>query len=156
MVKQIVPEAVVRATSAYITSQIIVWVGNPEARRSHVSVQERVTRLSLDDKITLNAVLGLDTVLEEDGMTFRVVVYVANDAEVFDSVKGCASIEGIEEYIIHDVAVMNFAIHIEIDGITTHLTGLTDVLELNVRETADVRVVTRGVKQDKSTILFVS
>ena len=89
-------------------------------------------------------------------MAFRVVVDVANDAEIFDSVKSRASIEGIEEDIVLDVASVNLAIHMEMDGIPAHLTKLTDILELNVRETADVSVVTRGVDQYVSTILIKS
>ena len=107
VIDKIIPETVVLTTGAMISNEDVVWVGEPEAGGSGVSVQEGEGRLSVDDKVVLNSILCLDTILDEDGVALAVVVNVPDDSEIFDSVESGSSIVRVKEDVVHDLSLIH-------------------------------------------------
>lgn len=79
------PEAVVIAASAMISDENIVWIRNPVASRSSISVKERERRLSVDYEVILDAILCLYAILNEDSVALCVVVDILDDPEVLNT-----------------------------------------------------------------------
>ena len=141
------------ATGANVADQNVIRVGQPEAGRGRVSVQERERGLSLDDQVVFDAVLCLDTILNEDSVSLGVIVNVADDSQVLNTVQSCATVDRVKEDVVHDVGLSHDTVHVEMDWVATGLSELADTLELNVADAADVGVVARGMDQNMSTIL---
>ena len=80
IVHQIIPEPVVFATCTVIPDQDIVRIRQPEASRGRVSIEQGEGGLCFDDKIVLDAILCFNTIFNENRVTFRVVIDVADEA----------------------------------------------------------------------------
>ena len=133
---EVEPEAVPGAASRVVAHEDVVWVSDPEAGRSGVSVEQAEGWLGVHDQIVLNAVLGLDGVLDEYGVAHAVVVDVVLDSQVVHTVKRGASVVRLVNGVPTHIRPRHGAKHVEVNGVPTELERLADVEELSVLDAA--------------------
>jgi len=93
MLLEIIPITISIGTSCMISNEIVVWIGDPEASRSLVSIKQTPRPFGHHDQIAFNMVSPLDTILNEDCVSFGVVGNILNDSQIFGSVDGESSVE---------------------------------------------------------------
>lgn len=139
---QIEPHAVSLGASAVISAENVVWMGDPEAGWSLVSVEKTVRFTSVNDEIVLNQVLRLDGILDEHGVAHGLVVDVAGDFKVVNTVECGASVVSLMDRVLLDVRLLHGANHMEMDRVATKHESLTNISELAVLDPANDRFIT--------------
>jgi hypothetical protein len=70
---QVIPEAVAVRASDSVLNKVIVGLSDPEGSWCLVSVQARPTSLDHHNQVTIQVVLLLDSILDEDVVTFDII-----------------------------------------------------------------------------------
>jgi hypothetical protein len=79
---QVIPETIaVRATDS-VLDKVIVWLSDPEGRRSLVSVKARPAAFHHHDQVAVQVVLFLNGILNEDVVTLDIVDNVVCHSQV--------------------------------------------------------------------------
>jgi len=86
------PVAIISAASCTIADKDIIGVGDPEAARCLICIEQAKGGLGASDHIILNQILGLGGILNEDRVAHAVEVGVARHRQVVHTVDGRASI----------------------------------------------------------------
>lgn len=89
---QVEPHTVSLRAGAVISTEDIIGVSYPEAGWSLVSIEQTVRLASVNDEVILNQILCLNRVLNEHSVTHCLVVNIARDLKVVDTVECRASI----------------------------------------------------------------
>ena len=77
MFLKIIPVAVAIRATTMVVDEVVVWIGDPEASWGLISVEQAVGSTSIDDQIVLDQVLGLNSILDEDGVTHGLISNIA-------------------------------------------------------------------------------
>ena len=89
-------------------------------------------------------------------MTHRVPVAIALYSEIFDTVDGCASIVATHNSVVSHVRLGDAANHVVMNGVLSEQEGLANVIKLQVLDSANDCLVTRGVQHDMGSKLISS
>jgi len=115
-----------------ISSEDIVWVGDPEACWGLIRVQQTPRFLGQDGKIVLKVILGLSGIFNEESMALNVERNVLSYSEIVDTVNGAGSVERLLNSVTLNVRIVNDSNQMEVNRIPTKLEGLPYIEELNV------------------------
>lgn len=151
VILHIEPEAIAIGASSVVVNEDVIRMSDPERTRGLIGVEQGPTAFGLDDKVILQSVLGLGSVLNEDGVAHGIVSDVVLDLEVVDSMEGDSTIISLMDRVVTSVGLVNGTNHMEMNGIATQLESLTDIGKLNVLDSANNRFITRRMEHNVST-----
>lgn len=97
------PVAIVVRSSSMIASEDVVWVGDPEASRGLIGVEQAPGLPSVDREVAFQIVISLHCILNEESVTHRVVSDIMHDSEVEDSVNGAGTVVGLMNRVAPNV-----------------------------------------------------
>ena len=60
-----------------VTAEDVIWVSDPEACWSLVSIEKTVRFTSVDDQVVLDEILGLNGILNEHSVAHSLVVHIS-------------------------------------------------------------------------------
>ena len=89
---KIIPEAVSIRASSMVSNKYIVGMGDPEASRCLVSVQQTPRPLSLDDQIVFDVIVSFNSIFNEYGVTFHFIGHVVLKSQVMGSMQSKSSV----------------------------------------------------------------
>jgi len=140
---EIIPVGVsVRATGV-VSSDDVVWVGDPDGGRGLIGVKERPGATDIEDQVILNEVLALNGIFNEDSVTHSVIGNVVLDTEVVNAVNGDSSVERVMDSVVTHVRLVDSSNHMEMNGVRSKDESLTDHGQLNGVNTALSGLITR-------------
>ena len=67
------PESIVVSAGCMISSEDVIWVGDPETGRCLIRVEETPGLLGIDRKVVFQEVIGFNGIFNEESVTFDVV-----------------------------------------------------------------------------------
>ena len=73
---KIIPESIPVRPGGSVSYENVVWMGDPEASWSLISVKERPGSLCLYDEVILDVVVGLNGIFNEDCVSLNLVCNV--------------------------------------------------------------------------------
>jgi hypothetical protein len=152
---QIEPVAISVRSRGMVVNENVVWVGDPNTSGGLIGVEQTPGPLGLGDEILVDVVVSFDGVLDEDIVALDVVDDVLHNSQIVVTVNSDSSVESSVDRDTLNVGVVDVTYHVEMDGVSAHLEGLTDVSELDVAELGSERVVTVGMEEDGSSILVL-
>jgi hypothetical protein len=133
----IIPIAVSISTADVVVYQNIIRTSQPEGTRSLISIQETVRCFCQNRQVTVIDTLRLNTIFNEERVTHSVVSNILLDSEVMDSVSCHSTIVGVMDRITLDKRSMHSTDHMEVNGISPKLEGLTCLCALDVVNPSD-------------------
>jgi hypothetical protein len=139
-----------------VSSEDVIRMSDPEASWCHVSVKKTERSMNLDNEIVLDQVLCLCCIFNKEGVSHCVVSEVLLNSEVVYSVESNGSVISSGNGVPNNVGVVHSSNHMEMDGVSTELESLTDILKLDVTNFSYKRFITRGVEHDLGSILIFS
>lgn len=111
------PITIIWATCSAITNEYVVWVSNPEATRSLVSIEQRKRWFGASNNIVLDQILCFCCIFNKNGVTHHIPVAIALHSQVFDSVDSCATIVASHDCIVSHIWLVNSTNHMEVNWI---------------------------------------
>jgi len=138
-----------------ILDKVVVWIGDPDASRCLISVEQWPTPLCLHDKVLVDIVLLLDSIFNEDCMALHIIRNIVHETKVVSSMNSESSVETGMSSKSLAVRLVNSTNHMEMDSVSSDLESLSDIMKLNVIESCNKWVITLGVKEENSTILVL-
>ena len=90
---KVIPVRVTIRTTSVVTTDNVVGVGKPDRGRRLISVKERPGAAHIKDKVVLDKVLGLNTILNEDSVTHSVVGNIVLHAEIVNAMDCHCTVE---------------------------------------------------------------
>ncbi len=139
-----------------IAHEDVVRVGDPETCWGLVGVEERERLLSLDSKIVLQQVVCLNAILNEERVAHCVIGNVVCHSQVPDMMNCNSSVVSVVDRVSVYIGVVDCANHVEVDGISSKLERLANILKLDVLDSSDQRLVSVRAKHDVSTVLIIN
>jgi len=136
-----------------VVNEVVVWVCDPETTGRSIGVEETPRSLSHRNKVSMNLVVSLNCVLDEDIVTHSVVDDIVSNSEIACTVHGEGSVETGIDGVSNDVGLVHVTDHMEMDGISTQLESLSHVAELNIAQASLERVITDGMEEDSCSVL---
>lgn len=138
-----------------ITANDVVRVGDPDARRRLISIQETPGTAHIDNQVVLDQVLGLSGVFDENCVAHRVIGNIVLDTQVVDSMNGHSSIERVMNSVVSDVTRMHCTDHMEVNRVGAEDEGLAYHVQFDIFNTSGGCLIARRVHDDHSTVLVV-
>jgi len=124
-----------------VVSEDVVRMSDPETSWGLISVEQRPTSLGLHNQVAFDQVVGFGGIFNENGVTHRVVRNVVLNGEIVDSVECDSSVVSLMDGVTLSIRVVDCADHMEMNGVTTKLEGLTDIGEFTVFNFTNQRLV---------------
>ena len=140
---KIAPVAISIGACSVVISDNVIWVCDPDASRSLISVEKTPGTTHVNDQIVLNQVLRLSSIFNEDSVAHRVISYVVLDSEVVDTVNCDCTVEGVMDGIISHIRRVHCANHMEVNRVATKDEGLADIGELDAIDSCSSGFVSR-------------
>jgi hypothetical protein len=134
---QIVPESIAIRASDSVLDEVVVWLSNPEAGRGLVSVEAGPAAFDLHNQVTVEVVLLLDSILNEDVVTLDLIDNVVHDAHIVRTVESVGAIEALVSGATLHIRLMDSTNLMEMNCISTDFETLTDISHLNIGHTAN-------------------
>ena len=129
-------------------------MSNPETCRSLVSVKKTKRRPRHDDQVTIDDVISLNRIFNEDRMAHSIVNYVVYYVEILDGVNShCAIVSLMDRITLHQ-RLRDSTDDVEMNRISAEFESLANIKELNVKDTSNTGLVLREVEHDVSAILI--
>ena len=138
-----------------IVDEDVVWVSDPETSGGLVRVQETPRLLGKDCQVTIKVVLCLNCIFNEEGMAHCVISYVMNDSQEADSMNSACSVERLMNCVSLDVGFSDCSDKMEMNGISTKLESLPNIVELNILNSSDDSLTTVSMNHHVSTVLVL-
>lgn len=139
---QIVPESVAIRSSDSILNKVVVWVGDPETSWSLVSVETGPAALDFHDQVAIQIVLLLNSILNEDIVSFDFVNNIVHNSHVVRAVESVSAVEALVCGTTVHIGLVDSADLMEMNCVPANLESLSNICHLNVGDTADKAVVT--------------
>ena len=127
----IIPVGITIRSSSMVVSDDVIGCSDPHGSWGLISVEQTPRTANIDDQVVFDQILGLDGILDEDGVTHSVVSNVVLDTEVVHTVDGDSSVESVMDGVIAHVRVVDSANHVEMNWIRAKNEGLTNIEKLN-------------------------
>jgi hypothetical protein len=151
---EIIPIGIsVRSTDS-VLNEGVVRGSDPETSWGLISVQSRPRSLDLDDTVSNQLILLLNGILNEDVVTLDRVTNVVHNSHVVSTMESKGSVETGVNSIALGVRVVYGTNHVEMYSVSTDFETLSDILKLDISNSASERVITMGMQEDVSTILI--
>ena len=115
---------------------MIVWISEPDASWCLVRVEERPRSFRHHNQIASDDVFCFYSVFNEYVVTHSIENDIVFNQEFVDAMDGYCSVVTRVDRVAFNVGLINSADHMEVNGVSPNLKGLTHVGELNV---CDVR-----------------
>ena len=125
MTDQLEPCSIPTRGDEVVVSDVVGGSGLPESTGISIAHEERSGGGHMDDEVVLHNVVGFDAVLHEDGMADGPVVDVFFYSQVVHAMDGGSPVESVVDRAPPDVAVVDHADHMVVDGVPTQLEELT-------------------------------
>ena len=93
MCLEVIPVSISIRASSMVSDEVIIRVCDPETSGSLIGVEQAPRSFGHHDKVSFNMVPPLDTVLDEDSVSFGVVGDIPDDSQIFCSVNGKSSVK---------------------------------------------------------------
>lgn len=77
-------------------------------------------------------ILGLGSILNEEGVTHSVIGDVVEHSEVVDSVSGHSTVVGLMDRVTLDIGLVDGSDHVEMNWVATKFESLTHILEFDI------------------------
>jgi hypothetical protein len=90
---QIVPESIAIRASDSVLDEVVVWLSDPEASRSLVSVETGPAALDLHNQVAIHVVLLLNGILDKDVVALDLIHIIVHDAHVVRAVESVSTVE---------------------------------------------------------------
>mmetsp|Transcript_468 Transcript_468/g.710 ORF Transcript_468/g.710 Transcript_468/m.710 type:complete len:709 (+) Transcript_468:3585-5711(+) len=152
---QIVPVRVAIGAASVVVADDVVGVGDPNGGRGLIGVEQRPGAAHVKDQVTLNQVLALDSIFDEDGVAHGVIGDVVLDTQVVDTVDGSRAVERVVDGVVAHVGLVHGTNHVEVNRVGAQDESLADHGQLNAINTANSGLIARRVADDNSTVLVV-
>jgi len=108
-----------------VIDKVVVWVGDPVASWSLVSVEETPRPLDHHDQVALDQVVNFNTIFHEDSMPHDVEANHVFDRQVLNGMESYCSVMTLVYRDTSDVRRVDCTNHMEMDGVPTDLEGLS-------------------------------
>jgi len=90
---EIIPIGISIRSGGMISDEVIIWVSDPNCSWCLIGIEKTPGSLGHHDKVALDKIPSLDTIFNEDRVTFGVKCNIVNNPQVLGSVNGESSIE---------------------------------------------------------------
>jgi len=100
---EVIPVAVSIRASCVVASEVVVRIGDPETSWSLISVEQTPGSHRLHDKVVMNLVVSLDSVLDENVVALDSVNDVLLKPEVAGSVEREGSVEALVNRVTSNI-----------------------------------------------------
>jgi hypothetical protein len=124
-----------------VVSEDVVGMSDPETSWSLISVKQRPRPLGLHNQVAFDQVVGFGSIFNENGVTHGVVRNIVLNGEIVDSVESDGSVVSLMDGITLSIRVVDSPDHMEMNGVTTKLEGLTYIGEFAVFDFTNQRLV---------------
>ena len=86
-----------------VATDDVIGISDPDAGWSLVSVEKTPRAADINNKIVLDQILSLDSILNEDSVAHSVVGHVVLHAQIMNAVNSDSSVKGVMDRIVSDV-----------------------------------------------------
>ena len=100
-----------------VFNEDVIRMSDPERTRGLIGVEQGPTAFGLDDKVILQSVLGLGSVLNEDGVAHSVIGDVVLNLQVVNTMDSHSSVEGMVNGVVSHIGVVDSANHMEMNRV---------------------------------------
>ena len=121
------PVAVSVRACSMVTSENVVWIGDPEACGCLISIEETPGTTNINHQIIFNQVLRLSCILNKDRVAHGVVDNIVLDSEEVDTVDCHCSVECVVNGIVPHIRAVHSANHVEVNGVAAKDERLADI-----------------------------
>ena len=90
---EIIPIAISIRSGSMVTNEVVIWIGDPDTSWGLIGVEKTPRSLGHHDQVTLDMIPSLNTILNEDCVTFGIECNVVNNSEILGSMNGESSVE---------------------------------------------------------------
>lgn len=136
-----------------VVDEVVVGVGDPEAGRRLVRVQQTPASPCLHDQVLVDVVLRLYGVLDEDRVAHHVVSHVLRESQIVCAVQGEGSIVGLVDSEAFCIRLVDRPYHVKVKRVPTKFEGLSRIGQLDIGEPSCQGVVAGRVQEDVGTVL---
>jgi len=115
-----------------IAYKVIIWISNPEACWSLISVEQTPRPFSFHDKIIFNHISLFDSVFDKDCVTLSVEGEIVYQPQVLGAMDGESSVKRVMDGITNGIRLLYFTNQMEMDWVSSLFKSLPYIVELCV------------------------